>query len=791
MSKKTLSIVLIIFIAALAAGAWALGRGQGRLGSAVVDADAAQSLMSERVPAEGIVPDIYFDEEKIFFDPSSDTYFYSLVEGSPSAYNPRIRASIGGEKAKVCLVGSGISKELMASGSAVDMLVCTEQSYFECKLICTNLPLLNIDTDPDVGEEDQSMYLTVFDNGEDAAFRLTTSDGYIRYRGGMSKAFPKKSFKLTLKTESVGGSTRKNKVSLLGMRQDEDWILNSLYNDYEKVRNAFNHNLWTESCGTDNEFNIQTGIEYKYVEVFVNGEYWGLYTLGYLPDEKTLSSRSMTEDEGLYKKRIYRVSGYRSDDYAFDQLYDYYTNFEEARGDAETLKSLVDVDNCIDFNLFTTMTQGIDNIEHNYYLLLRNIEGRQVGIMVPWDLDLTWGYEWTYGDPNHTSYYSITEDTNLLFTEDPVYELLAENDEDTYNRMFEKYRELRAGGWSDKRLGELIDGYEEDIFGSGAYYRDKERWPEGNYADGISSLDTFREFVSKRMSVMDSFMDRLENERTDNQFINQCLKYENLEGSVFVVEIRDKAVLEDPEYVEFFEWLGIDVSKISEDCGYVVCEYGGKRVEYVDSSFTKDEEYVTELGTLRFWGDPEFEYNYEDDYTVSLDDADCFVSSASAWQNVRAACVVNGKGDELYMKSAYKVEADYWDLPNDDIWLRFIDNLNGNAIFRINDTRSDEFDRDTLLKGFDLDLAGYGSLEEALDDNDYLVFLLDCRHERGYLIPDGYVNGTYVETPIGSYAYYEGDTDFGIYINGEDKVTGTVGNYGAAVMVAAFDIDWQ
>ena len=49
----------------------------------------------------------------------------------------------------------------------------------------------------------------------------------------------------------------------------------------------------------------------------------------------------------------------------------------------------------------------------------------------------------------------------------------------------------------------LIDQYENDIFESGAYLRDMERWPDGLYEDPEVKLSVFREHVMQRLSYMD------------------------------------------------------------------------------------------------------------------------------------------------------------------------------------------------------------------------------------------------------------------------------------------------
>ena len=82
----------------------------------------------------------------------------------------------------------------------------------------------------------------------------------------------KKGYAVSLTQESVGGHLRDNDISLLGMRQDDDWVLYAAYNDQEKIRNVFSCNLWKDFCSTDNERGIDTGVEYRYLELFMNGD---------------------------------------------------------------------------------------------------------------------------------------------------------------------------------------------------------------------------------------------------------------------------------------------------------------------------------------------------------------------------------------------------------------------------------------------------------------------------------------------------------------------------------------
>ena len=798
MSKKTLGIVLLALIGLLVVLGALAGKGQGRSGSFVVDRNTADRMMSARTPAEGLFPDIYFDEEKLFLDETSGTYFYSLVEGSPTAYEPKIKAvaagglSGAGEKnfrPTVYFIDETITDGLIASNTPIEMLICDDENYLKCQLICTTLPLMSLEVPEGIGDLDAEMEMTLFDNEEDSVMRLVSSGGTVRIRGGLSREFAKNSYRLSLRTESIGNSKRANNISLLGMRKDDDWILNCLYNDHEKVRNTLSHNLWTDSCGTDNVYNVETGVKYKYLELFVNGEYRGLYALGYKPDEKTMNSQALKANEGIYKKEFYHVVGFETD-YLQEPIFDYYTRIEENANDPEQLKKLIDWDNILDFNLFMNLVQGTDNMEHNYYVLLKDTGDGPKGIYIPWDLDLCWGFEWSEFAIANTGYYVVPPYENILFIDDPLTQLMADCDKETYSRLCKKYHELRADGWSDETINKMIDEYQDDIFGSGAYYRDCAKWPGGCCVEGLTSLDTFRDYVNQRLSYMDSYIERLETGLTDNQFINQSYKYENWNESLVGIEINDKSYLEDPEYLEFFEYMGIDPAGVTDDIKYIVCDPGVKKVEYIDSSFAPGDCLDGELGRITLERCDGRGYDYDEDNSLCIDGKHLLMTSPIDVKPLTVSVLYGDRAVEMYMKSSYKVKAKPEMIPSMDIWLRYLDNLEGKVLLRVNDTKSADIDPDTFLSQFDLDLAGYGSVAQALEDNEELAFLLDDEALMGALIKDPFVNGTYVETPLGSYAYFEGDSGYGIYIDGAESVTGSFDEEHATADIRVFNEDW-
>ena len=91
-----------------------------------------------------------------------------------------------------------------------------------------------------------SMRLLLSDTKEDWVFESLMS-GHIR--GGSSRLNPKKSYKMTLyKQNQVGsGTLRKNQVSLLNMRKDDEWLLYAIYSEDTKLRDKLSLDIWNES----------------------------------------------------------------------------------------------------------------------------------------------------------------------------------------------------------------------------------------------------------------------------------------------------------------------------------------------------------------------------------------------------------------------------------------------------------------------------------------------------------------------------------------------------------------
>ena len=104
----------------------------------------------------------------------------------------------------------------------------------------------------------------------------------INLRGNTSRRFPKQSYRVKI----VDEQGNKRNLSIAGLRADDDWILNPMYSDTSKIREAISYWLWEQinSCGQ-----AASSTRLAFSEVFMNGEYYGLYAIQERVDRKQVN----------------------------------------------------------------------------------------------------------------------------------------------------------------------------------------------------------------------------------------------------------------------------------------------------------------------------------------------------------------------------------------------------------------------------------------------------------------------------------------------------------------------
>lgn len=161
---------------------------------------------------------------------------------------------------------------LICTGFACTLSLLLSQ---ETSFTSSNLPIVIIDTQNEEIRNDVKITarMAIVDNPSGVRNYLSDDpNGYdgligIEIRGSSSRMFPKKQY--AVETRNEDGSNRN--VSLLGLPEENDWILYAPYSDKSLVRNILAYQLW-EQLG-------HYASRCRLCELVLNDEYWGVYIL--------------------------------------------------------------------------------------------------------------------------------------------------------------------------------------------------------------------------------------------------------------------------------------------------------------------------------------------------------------------------------------------------------------------------------------------------------------------------------------------------------------------------------
>ena len=185
-------------------------------------------------------------------------------------------------------------------------------------------------------------------------------------------------------------------------------------------------------------------------------------------------------------------------------------------------------------------------------------------------MDITWGNEWVEDTDNYTIPYNIPVYFNEVMENGYLNQIIINNDSDIWTKIFSKYEYLRNTSWSEESIMQQLSEYEAQIYDSGAYLRDMSRWPDGTYQNPELKLSEFKKYVHNRIVFTDGYMKHLKEFCNKTTLLRRTAYYEHFTESDFVIEINDHSLLNLPEYIDLFDYMGINISDISDNVRYIV-----------------------------------------------------------------------------------------------------------------------------------------------------------------------------------------------------------------------------
>ena len=407
---------------------------------------------SLRVGGKDLPYDAYNRE---FFLPLPDTVRESgrlatMVEakwaGDAEGLSLRICGQVVGNDGRVCL--KNIDCEMPAT---IDVLRNGEEIVASAPLNMTFLPVVEVSAKKCNTDSYVMGRLRVTDPNEDG-YDAVMNAGF-RYRGASSTMYPKKSFAVKL-YDAEGNSLDHE---FFGLRNDNNWILDAMYNDDVCMRNRVSTDLWNDIATQPYhrrkgwEKKAKTGTRGRFVEVICNGRYHGLYCMTEKMDRKQLrlkksvDAKPATETTEAVGDTIHG-SLYKSSQWSYEVFMGHdlgstsypgrsprgynnnlkqetwasyeikYPDWEKQKIDwgplwnavnfvattddyvfDEEVKNYFDYPVVRDYFLFIELMLATDNHGKNMFFFNYDQKAQKCAKMIgitPWDLDGTWGIRW-------------------------------------------------------------------------------------------------------------------------------------------------------------------------------------------------------------------------------------------------------------------------------------------------------------------------------------------------------------------------------------------------------------
>ena len=378
-------------------------------------------------------------------------------------------------------------------------------------LITESLPLVNLKVDSSslngysytMGEIEIANY----SNANDSLHIINRYYCRLKYRGTSAMSYEKKSFAVKL-IDSNGNNLD---VPVLGMREENNWILDAMAIDRIRMRNRVCFDIWNCISRTPypTSFGRRNGTEGRFVELFINGRYHGLYCFTDKIDRKLLGlKKAKVEEDGkvLVRGLLYKGQNWNSKDDIYLLSYkdsptdsviwnswelqypdDYPSSstwnplmelidFCSAHTPDDLFEKNVDsyfyLDNLIDYVIFTFALHVEDNLYKNTFLSVVDITSQHKYLISPWDMDASMGGAWdgSYNDRVvYVDRYNMRAPFNRLMV----------NINGFYDEVKCRWEQYRDNVLSVDSVFLRIDRYAEQFIHSGAWERELRKW-DGN-----------------------------------------------------------------------------------------------------------------------------------------------------------------------------------------------------------------------------------------------------------------------------------------------------------------------
>lgn len=474
-----------------------------------------EEIKEERELKEDLISFFKINNIDTVYDEINNIYYYTIPDNYENQkYTLKLDLDEG---YKYKIVDYATNIVTVKYNKKYKIIIYNDDYYYETKLVLTNLPLMSITTDTEITDNDTNSvfkYINPYNLDE-----IVTYNSKIHIRGATSKRYDKKSYKLEVYDKDY---EKEKNINISNFYYGSSFILDAMFRDNSKIRNILAIDIWN---GISDDFS-NVDIYSEFVELFINGEYIGLYAFTEPLNRKSLNlNKSSLNDTSVIVKSNERTvpSVYGDFTNILDDIYlDYelkYPNDEELFSESwekvlsklskyyddsnntyDKLNEIFDMNNYIDIIIYNSFINNSDNgMKKNNYFYLKNLNSK-LNIQ-PWDMEFSFGLKF-----NEEAQYNFKKDINDY--NDIMFDIYHEDSDKINSLLINRYWNLRRNVLNTKYLDTLLDNYKKEL-SRGSASRDSSLWLE---YDIEKEIEDVRTWIHNRIEVYDNYIRGLENE---------------------------------------------------------------------------------------------------------------------------------------------------------------------------------------------------------------------------------------------------------------------------------------
>lgn len=365
----------------------------------------------------------------------------------------------------------------------------SDEEYTEYGVIFTTFPVIRLEGSVLYKTADmQSEYggeVTLWDADYVGTGAMVAENSSVQWHNDDVRVKKKNDRNLKLSAVTKDGDSKS--IDIMGLGEDDDWLLNSLSADDSKVRKNLATQLWN-NMNTNMSANTLVMPDGNYAEVIYNGEYKGVYFVSRKTDRKHLN---LDSNDLLLRDKKLRRGSYTKNNYTF--LHGYYTEEEvwnmvtpfHTKQDC----SMINIDSWIDANLYTNLVwnKGDRDYAEMYYIwynagsdgnlyLLPVMENCIFGITSDRE-------DYKFSKKLSSAKIQLREEYNCIKAVYP----------DIDSRIKERYIQLRNTVWTADAISGIIDSCTLPLIKSGVV----------SESEILSEAEQLKDYIKARLEYLD------------------------------------------------------------------------------------------------------------------------------------------------------------------------------------------------------------------------------------------------------------------------------------------------